>query len=65
VLYLLARAGQWAVLADPSRRVDGMEHVVDVLNQCVLWSLPFVAVVLIAVTVPEFRAIRRGASQTP
>jgi hypothetical protein len=32
------------------------------LNRCVFWSFPFVAVVLIAIALPEFLALRRGTS---
>ena len=64
VVYVLARAGEWVVIADAARQLGGREHLVDVLNKFVLWSLPFVAVVLIITMVFEVRTIRQGAIQT-
>ena len=64
VVYVLARASEWVVIADAARQLGGRGHLVDVLNKCVLRSLPFVAVVLIITMVFELRTIRHGAGQT-
>lgn len=62
VLFALAKAGPWLVMADAGHQSSDLPRILDVLNRCVFWSFPFVAIVLIAVTVPEFLALRRGTS---
>jgi hypothetical protein len=62
VLFALAKAGPWVVMADAGQPSSDLPGIIDLLNRCMFWSFPFVAVVLIAVTVPEFLALRRGTS---
>jgi len=62
VLFALAKAGPWLVMADAGHQLSDLPRIIDLLNRCVFWSFPFIAVVVIAVTVPEFLALRRGTS---
>jgi hypothetical protein len=62
VLFALAKAGPWVVVAGGASQPSELPRIIDVINRCVFWSFPFVAVVLIAVTLPEFLALRRRAS---
>jgi hypothetical protein len=49
-------------MADAGHQPSDLPRIIDLLNRCVFWSFPLVAVVLIAATVPEFLALRRGTS---
>lgn len=63
VLFVLAKAGPWLVMADSGHPPSDLPRIIDWLNRSLFWSFPFVAVALIAATVPEFLALRRGTSQ--
>jgi hypothetical protein len=41
-----------------------MPRILERLNQCFLWSFPLVGIALVARMFPEFRVMKRGASQT-
>lgn len=60
VLAVLAKAGPWVIVMDAGRQPSDLPRIIDWVNRCMFWSLPFIAVGLIAVTVAEFLALRRG-----
>jgi hypothetical protein len=62
VLFALAKAGPWVVMADAGHPPSDLPRMIDLLNRCVYWSFPLVAAVSIAVTLREFLALRRGTS---
>jgi len=62
VLFALAKAGPWVVIADAGHPPSDLPRIIDLLNRCMFWSFPIVAVVLIAVSLPELLALRRGTS---
>ena len=67
LLYVLARAGEWVVIADAARQSAGVRQTVEVLNQCFPWGFAFTAFILLGTMLPQLRMLRRNrldASQT-
>lgn len=66
LVYALAQAGQWVVIADSARPMEGIQGTVELINQSFPWGFAFGAITLIAMTLPELKVlctVRQRVSQ--
>jgi len=57
VLYALARAGEWVVIANPTRQTERLQQIVAAFNQFFPWGLALAAVALVVVTAIQLMMI--------
>ncbi len=66
VLYTLARAGEWVVVADASRPIESVSRLVTAINQWFPLGFAFAAITLVVAMLVQVRmlgGVRNGASQ--
>jgi hypothetical protein len=66
VLYALARAGEWVVVADTSRPIESVGHLVTAINQWFPLGFAFAAITLVVAMLVQVRmlgSVRNGAAR--